>query len=144
MMDGKSSNKKLWTILVILGVCVLAKPPLTTASRVRNAGTIPGEPEPGTILFRDLLTGYIEHSGIYVGGGERCIVELQRDAVTHHSMIRLVTPEEFIQNGSGKRQSRSPAPWGSRERSQSPSAPPSPGPGPGSHSPRTRRYRCQR
>ncbi len=102
-MDGKSSNKKLWTILVILGVCFLAKPPLTTASRVRNANTIPGEPKPGTVIYRDLGYGYIEHSGIYVGGGERCIVELQNDAVTHHSMIRLVTPEEFIQNGYGQR-----------------------------------------
>ncbi|WP_406547757.1 hypothetical protein [Succinimonas sp.] len=103
-MDEKSSNKKLWTILIILGVCALAKPPLTTASRVRNAGTIPGEPEPGTVIYRDLGYGYVEHSGIYVGGGERCIVELQKDAVTHHSMIRLVTPEEFIQNGRGKRE----------------------------------------
>ena len=100
-MDEKSNNKKLWAILVILGACAI-KPPLTTAIRVMNTGAIPGKPEPGTVIYRDLGYGYIEHSGIYVGGGERCIVELQNDAVTHHSMIRLVTPEEFIQNGYGQ------------------------------------------
>ena len=103
--DEKPNHNKalLYTVLGILAYAVI-KPPLTTAIRVMNTDAIPGKPEPGTILFRDLLTGYIEHSGIYVGGGERCIVELQRDAVTHHSMIRLVTPEEFIQNGRGKRE----------------------------------------
>ncbi len=103
-MDEKSNHNKalLYTVLGILAYAVI-KPPLTTAIRVMNTEAIPGEPEPGTVLFRDLLTGYAEHSGIYVGGGERCIVELQRDAVTHHSMIRLVTPEEFIQNGYGQR-----------------------------------------
>ncbi|WP_157617886.1 hypothetical protein [Succinimonas amylolytica] len=100
-MDAKSNRKTLFAVLAVLGTYAVAKAPLTTALRVMYKDSLPGEPKPGAIIYRDLLTGYAEHSGIYVGGGEKCIVELQRDAETHHSVIRLVTPGEFVQNGYG-------------------------------------------
>ena len=33
----------------------------------------------GSVLYVDLACGYAEHSGIYVGGGEKCIVELTNE-----------------------------------------------------------------
>lgn len=57
-------------------------------------------PVPGSMLYCDLAAGYIEHSGIYVGGGEKCIVELTNDR--GESRITLVTPKEFISGGIGR------------------------------------------
>ncbi len=56
-------------------------------------------PALGSVLYRDLGAGYAEHSGIYVGGGENCIAELQND--NGQSIIKLVTPEVFTANGFG-------------------------------------------
>lgn len=57
-------------------------------------------PVPGAMLYCDLAAGYIEHSGIYVGGGEKCIVELTNDR--GESRITMVTPKEFISGGIGR------------------------------------------
>lgn len=57
------------------------------------------EPVIGSILYCDLALGYIEHSGIYVGGGNKCIVELHNDNGT--CIIQRVSPEEFTSAGTG-------------------------------------------
>jgi hypothetical protein len=58
------------------------------------------KPKIGSILYVDLACGYMEHSGIYIGGDdEACIVELQNDHGT--CIIKRVTPEEFISGGTG-------------------------------------------
>ncbi len=57
------------------------------------------EPVPGSILYCDLAVGYIEHSGIYVGDGDKCIVELTN--INGHSIIQRVTPREFTSAGTG-------------------------------------------
>ncbi|MFV0576493.1 MAG: lecithin retinol acyltransferase family protein [Vibrio sp.] len=49
------------------------------------------EPAIGSVLYCDLLLGYAEHSGIYVGNGN--IVHLDGDG-----LIELVDGEEFISN----------------------------------------------
>ncbi|MBQ8708708.1 MAG: hypothetical protein IJ523_11530 [Succinivibrionaceae bacterium] len=65
-------------------------------SRLRDRVT----PKIGSVLYTDLLVGYIEHSGIYVGGEDRCIVELQRTG-GGKCCIRRVTPDEFVSGGTG-------------------------------------------
>ncbi len=105
----EDERKGFWKkVLKVVGIGTIAagafailKPPATTIIRKTISDFIPGDPKPGTVLYRDLFTGYAEHSGIYVGGGERCIVELQRDEKTRHSIIRLVSPEEFVEHGVG-------------------------------------------
>ena len=47
------------------------------------------EPVQGSVLYCDLLFGYAEHSGIYIGNDE--IVHLNK-----HGEIEIVSPEEFI------------------------------------------------
>ena len=56
-------------------------------------------PLPGSVLYCGLDIGYTEHSGIYVGGGEKCIVELSNR--NGESIIKRVTPEEFTGGGLG-------------------------------------------
>ncbi|WP_406041281.1 hypothetical protein [Succinimonas sp.] len=56
-------------------------------------------PVEGSVLYVDLACGYAEHSGIYVGGGEKCIVELTNQG--GQCIINLVSPSEFINGGSG-------------------------------------------
>ena len=48
----------------------------------------------GSVLYTDLLFGYMEHSGIYVGDNE--IVELNSNGE-----IAIVSPSEFISGGTG-------------------------------------------
>ncbi len=56
-------------------------------------------PVPGSVVYRDLFVGYAEHSGIYVGGSDKCIVELQRR--NGRCKITRVSIDEFMENGLG-------------------------------------------
>lgn len=57
------------------------------------------EPVPGSVLYCDLIPGFADHSGIYVGGGDECIVELSK--TNSRSIIQRVTPQEFSSTGTG-------------------------------------------
>ena len=57
------------------------------------------EPVPGSVLYCDLFPGVADHSGIYVGGGDECIVELSK--TNSRSIIQRVTPQEFSSTGTG-------------------------------------------
>lgn len=57
------------------------------------------EPIPGSVLYCDLFPGVADHSGIYVGGGDECIVELSK--TNSRSIIQRVTPQEFSSTGTG-------------------------------------------
>ncbi|MDP3007725.1 MAG: lecithin retinol acyltransferase family protein [Methylococcales bacterium] len=52
------------------------------------------EPKIGSLVYCDIVTGYAEHSGIYVG--KRRIVHLNGDG-----LIESVSPQEFIGRLSG-------------------------------------------
>lgn len=54
------------------------------------------QPIPGSVVYTDLIPGYMQHSGIYVG--DDCIVELNREGE-----IRLVGQDEFTCGGLGVR-----------------------------------------
>lgn len=56
------------------------------------------KPKKGSILYCDLAFGYAEHSGIYVGGGEKCIVELHN--TSGNCIIQRVTPKVFMEAGT--------------------------------------------
>ena len=56
------------------------------------------KPVKGSVLYCDLLMGNIEHSGIYVGEGEDCIVELHNFKGT--CIIQKVTPAQFMEGGT--------------------------------------------
>ncbi len=103
MKENADKNKsKRLVIYGILGAVTLAVVPFVVRLGKSFLGKeLPGNPEPGAVIFRDLGMGYCDHSGIYVGGGEKCIVELQNDSTTGHSIIRLVSPEVFVKNGYG-------------------------------------------
>jgi len=51
-------------------------------------------PAAGSIVYTDLLFGYAEHSGIYIGRNK--IVQLNGNGI-----VSVVTPEEFITGGTG-------------------------------------------
>lgn len=59
----------------------------------------PVTPVFGSVLYVDLACGYAEHSGIYVGGGEKCIVELTNQK--GKCIINRVSPREFVSGGTG-------------------------------------------
>ncbi len=68
-------------------------------SFIDNVVRDPVTPVFGSVLYVDLASGYAEHSGIYVGGGEKCIVELTNQG--GQCIINLVSPSEFISGGTG-------------------------------------------
>ena len=68
-------------------------------SFIDNVVRDPVTPVFGSVLYVDLACGYAEHSGIYVGGGEKCIVELSNE--DGQCIINLVSPSEFISGGTG-------------------------------------------
>ena len=70
-----------------------------TESFIDNVLRDPVTPVFGSVLYVDLACGYAEHSGIYVGGGEKCIVELTNEE--GKCIINLVSPDEFIAGGTG-------------------------------------------
>ncbi|WP_406041277.1 hypothetical protein [Succinimonas sp.] len=70
-----------------------------TESFIDNVLRDPVTPVFGSVLYVDLASGYAEHSGIYVGGGEKCIVELTNEE--GKCIINLVSPDEFISGGTG-------------------------------------------
>ena len=78
-------------------IIAAGKPVFDAARRKFSSKT--ATPVPGSILFCELDVGYAEHSGIYVGGGEKCIIELAN--IDGSCMIKRVTPEEFVNGGLG-------------------------------------------
>ena len=70
-----------------------------TESFIDNVLRDPVTPVFGSVLYVDLAFGSAEHSGIYVGGGEKCIVELTNQG--GQCIINLVSPSEFISGGTG-------------------------------------------
>ena len=85
---------------VIRHACPLAGPMMApVASFIDNVLRDPVTPVMGSVLYVDLACGYAEHSGIYVGGGEKCIVELTNQG--GQCIINLVSPSEFISGGTG-------------------------------------------
>ncbi|WP_406041279.1 hypothetical protein [Succinimonas sp.] len=70
-----------------------------TESFIDNVLRDPVTPVFGSVLYVDLAFGSAEHSGIYVGGGEKCIVELTNQG--GQCVINLVSPDEFISGGTG-------------------------------------------
>lgn len=69
-----------------------------TESFVDNVFRDKVKPVKGSVLYCDLLMGNMEHSGIYVGGGKDCIVELHNDNGT--CIIQKVTPQQFMEKGT--------------------------------------------
>ncbi|MBQ3682455.1 MAG: hypothetical protein II922_05170 [Succinimonas sp.] len=85
---------------VIRHACPLAGPMMApVASFIDNVLRDPVTPVMGSVLYVDLACGYAEHSGIYVGGGEKCIVELSNE--DGQCIINLVSPDEFVNGGTG-------------------------------------------
>ncbi|WP_406546941.1 lecithin retinol acyltransferase family protein [Succinimonas sp.] len=112
MEDGKdkapgkgNSNDTAKNLLKAAGVFTLlfaAQFPVRAAINTIKGNYIDAKvatPALGSVLYRDLGAGFMEHSGIYVGGGENCIAELQND--NGESIIKLVTPEVFTSVGVG-------------------------------------------
>ena len=83
---------------ILLPVIIAAGKPVFDAAR-RKFSSKTATPVPGSILFCELDVGYAEHSGIYVGGGDKCIIELAN--IDGSCMIKRVTPEEFVNGGLG-------------------------------------------
>ncbi len=55
----------------------------------REVNPTVAEPAPGSVVYCDLVTGYAEHSGIYVG----------QDRIAHlnrHGVIETVNPAQFL------------------------------------------------
>lgn len=101
----ENSNDMAKTLIKAAGVFAFmfaAQFPVRAAINTLKGNLIDAKvatPALGSVLYRDLGAGYAEHSGIYVGGGEYCIAELQNDH--GQSKIKLVTPEIFTANGFG-------------------------------------------
>ena len=76
---------------------LLAMPPIkNTIISVLDHWKDPITPALGSVVYCDLALGYMEHSGIYVGGGQ--IAHMNR-----HGRIELVTPELFMQQTTARR-----------------------------------------
>lgn len=76
---------------------LLTMPPIKNAIiSVFDHWKDPITPALGSVVYCDLAFGYIEHSGIYTGGGQ--IAHMNR-----HGCIELVTPDAFMQQTTARR-----------------------------------------
>ena len=68
------------------------------------------EPVIGSILYCDLALGYIEHSGIYVGGGNKCIVPLRSSQVPEPDSA-FTFPVKVPMPSAGRKSQKPHAVW---------------------------------
>ena len=73
---------------------MLAGPLYNVVAGLVDSSRDPVWPKVGSVLYCDLLFGYMEHSGIYIGNNK--IVHL-----AGNGKIETVSPKGFMQGGSG-------------------------------------------